>query len=48
MLQNRRVVKLVALLNLADFGVKFAGARMIGSVSPFADSIDSWKTLWSN
>lgn len=36
----RRVVRLVALLNLAYFGVEFAVARMIGSVSLFADSID--------
>jgi len=36
----RRVVKLVALLNLAYFGVEFAVALSIGSVSLFADSID--------
>jgi len=36
----RRVVGLVALLNLAYFGVEFTVARMIGSVSLFADSID--------
>ena len=36
----RRVVRLVAVLNLAYFGVEFAVARMIGSVSLFADSID--------
>ena len=36
----RRVVRLVALLNFAYFGVEFAVARMIGSVSLFADSID--------
>lgn len=36
----RRVVQLVALLNLAYFGVEFAVALHIGSVSLFADSID--------
>jgi Co/Zn/Cd efflux system component len=36
----RRVVQLVALLNLAYFGVEFIVARVIGSVSLFADSID--------
>lgn len=36
----RRVVRLVALLNLAYFGVEFGVARWIGSVSLFADSID--------
>ncbi|MDY7526244.1 cation transporter [Sphingomonas sp. 10B4] len=36
----RRVVKLVALLNLAYFGVEFAVALRIGSVSLFADSVD--------
>src|SRR5258708_5717071 len=36
----RRVVRLVAILNLAYFGVEFAVARAIGSVSLFADSID--------
>jgi len=36
----RRTVMLVALLNLAYFGVEFAVARFIGSVSLFADSID--------
>jgi Co/Zn/Cd efflux system component len=36
----RRVVRLVAVLNLAYFGVEFAVARVIGSVSLFADSID--------
>ena len=35
-----RVVRWVALLNLAYFGVEFAVARTIGSVSLFADSID--------
>lgn len=35
-----RVVRLVALLNLAYFGVEFAVALAIGSVSLFADSID--------
>jgi Co/Zn/Cd efflux system component len=36
----RRVVALVALLNLGYFGVEFAVALAIGSVSLFADSID--------
>lgn len=36
----RRVVRLVAILNLAYFGVEFAVALAIGSVSLFADSID--------
>ena len=35
-----RTVRLVALLNLAYFGVEFAVALAIGSVSLFADSID--------
>jgi len=36
----RRVVRLVAILNLAYFGIEFAVALAIGSVSLFADSID--------
>jgi Co/Zn/Cd efflux system component len=36
----RRTVLLVALLNLAYFGVEFVVARLIGSVSLFADSVD--------
>lgn len=36
----RRVVMLVALLNLAYFGIEFGVARTIGSVSLFADSVD--------
>ena len=36
----RHVVRLVAILNLAYFGVEFAVALAIGSVSLFADSID--------
>jgi Co/Zn/Cd efflux system component len=36
----RRAVRLVALLNLAYFGIEFAVAARIGSVSLFADSID--------
>ena len=36
----RRVVMNVALFNLAYFGVEFAVARHIGSVSLFADSVD--------
>ncbi|MCW6512245.1 cation transporter [Lichenifustis flavocetrariae] len=36
----RRVVRLVGFLNLGYFGVEFAVALAIGSVSLFADSID--------
>jgi Co/Zn/Cd efflux system component len=36
----RRAVLVVAFLNLAYFGVEFAVALVIGSVSLFADSID--------
>jgi Co/Zn/Cd efflux system component len=36
----RRVVAIVALLNLAYFGVEFIVATKIGSVSLFADSVD--------
>ncbi len=36
----RGVVRLVATLNLAYFGIEFAIARAIGSVLLFADSID--------
>jgi Co/Zn/Cd efflux system component len=36
----RRAVTLVVVLNLAYFGVEFAVASRIGSVSLFADSID--------
>jgi Co/Zn/Cd efflux system component len=36
----RRTIALVAILNLGYFGVEFAVARAIGSVSLFADSID--------
>ncbi len=38
--QLRRAITLVALLNLAYFGIEFAVARSIGSVSLFADSVD--------
>ena len=38
--QLRHAVMLVALLNLAYFGVEFAVATAIGSVSLFADSVD--------
>jgi Co/Zn/Cd efflux system component len=38
--QLRHAVMLVALLNLSYFGVEFAVATAIGSVSLFADSID--------
>lgn len=36
----RRVVQIVGLLNLGYFGIEFAVAGAIGSVSLFADSID--------
>ncbi len=36
----RRVVALVALLNIGYFGIEFAVATTIGSVSLFADSVD--------
>lgn len=36
----RHTVLIVAALNLAYFGVEFAVARAIGSVSLFADSVD--------
>jgi Co/Zn/Cd efflux system component len=36
----RRMVRLVAILNLAYFGVEFAVALSIRSVSLIADSID--------
>ena len=36
----RRVIRIVAILNLAYFGIEFAIALAIGSVSLFADSID--------
>ena len=36
----RRIVVIVALMNLAYFGVEFTVARAIGSVSLFADSVD--------
>lgn len=36
----RRFVALVAVLNVAYFGVEFSVARAIGSVSLFADSVD--------
>jgi Co/Zn/Cd efflux system component len=36
----RQTVLLVALLNLAYFGIEFAVALSIGSVSLFADSVD--------
>ena len=39
-LSLRKVVIIVAVLNLAYFGVEFAVALAIGSVSLFADSVD--------
>jgi len=36
----REIVRFVALINLAYFGIEFAVALQIGSVSLFADSID--------
>ena len=38
--RTRQIVRLVAILNLAYFGVEFGVALAIGSVSLFADSID--------
>lgn len=38
--QLRRAVLVVALANLAYFGIEFAVARHIGSVPLFADSVD--------
>lgn len=38
--QVRRVVQSVALLNVGYFGIEFAVALAIGSVSLFADSVD--------
>jgi Co/Zn/Cd efflux system component len=38
--QLRGAVRLVVILNLAYFGVEFAAALKIGSVSLLADSID--------
>ncbi len=39
-LELRRAVTWVALLNLGYFGIEFAVATAIGSVSLFADSVD--------
>ncbi|MEO9104509.1 MAG: cation transporter [Terrimesophilobacter sp.] len=36
----RRIVLVVALLNLSYFGIEFTVAHLIGSVSLFADSVD--------
>jgi Co/Zn/Cd efflux system component len=36
----RRVIAIVALLNIGYFGIEFAVASTIGSVSLFADSVD--------
>ena len=36
----RKVIIIVAVLNLAYFGIEFVVASVIGSVSLFADSID--------
>jgi Co/Zn/Cd efflux system component len=36
----RNAIRIVALLNLAYFGIEFGVALLIGSVSLFADSID--------
>jgi len=38
-----RIVRLVALLNLSYFGVEFAVALSIGSVSLFAEASTFWK-----
>lgn len=44
----RETVTLVALFNLAYFGVEFAVAQSIGSVSLFADSIDFLEDAFVN
>jgi Co/Zn/Cd efflux system component len=44
----RRVVRLAALLNLGYFGVEFAVALAVGSVSLFADSIDFLHSIASH
>lgn len=36
----RRIVLIVAFLNLGYLGIEFVVARAIGSVSLFADSVD--------
>ena len=41
-----RTVLLVAALNLAYFGVEFAAALRIGSVSLLADSVDFLEDTW--
>ena len=41
----RRVVVIVAVLNLAYFGIEFSMAEIIGSVSLLADSIDFLEIL---
>ena len=44
----RRVVQIVALLNLGYFGIEFAVAIAIGSVALFADSIDVLEDAFVN
>jgi Co/Zn/Cd efflux system component len=44
----RRIVVLVAILNLAYFGIEFAVASAIGSVSLFADSVDFLEDAFVN
>lgn len=44
----RRAVMIVALANLAYFGVEFSVALRIGSVSLFADSVDFLEDAWVN
>ena len=44
----RRVVQIVALLNLGYFGIEFAVAIAIGSVALFADSIDFLEDAFVN
>jgi hypothetical protein len=44
----RRIVRLAAILNLTYFGVEFAVALAIGSVSLFADRlVPGVATLWT-
>ena len=44
----RRVIAVVALLNMAYFGVEFSVAIAIGSVSLFADSVDFFEDVSVN
>ncbi|HEX2529088.1 MAG TPA: cation transporter [Geminicoccus sp.] len=44
----RRLVRIVAFLNLAYFGIEFSVAAAIGSVSLFADSVDFLEDAFVN